>query len=309
MSAPRTIDIALWTTNLGFSVASVRDWAGHVEKRVQEAADSGASLLLMPEYVAETWLSFKPDGLKPTEEMAFLASHAPESIDLLADMAKRHQLTIVAGSMPWDHGGGRIANRAWTLMPDGTRLWHDKLALTPGERDPESWTLTPGSAVRVFEWQGLRCAVLICLDVEMPALSVLLAKQNIDLLLVPSMTYLPTGYSRVFGCAKARAIELMCAVAVTGCVGSAPGSTQNDHNYSACAVYLPCETELGSFGVHAETDMTDGAGGEDPFIIARGVPVGAIRDLRAGKAEVWPGAWDAGHVAIIDGTGAKEAAE
>ncbi|MEZ5878476.1 MAG: nitrilase-related carbon-nitrogen hydrolase [Tepidamorphaceae bacterium] len=225
MSAPRTIDIALWATNLGFSVASVRDWAGHVEKRVQEAADSGASLLLMPEYVAETWLSFKPDGLKPTEEMAFLASHAPESIDLLADIAKRHQLTIVAGSMPWDHGGGRIANRAWTLMPDGTRLWHDKLALTPGERDPESWTLTPGSAVRVFEWQGLRCAVLICLDVEMPALSVLLAKQNIDLLLVPSMTYLPTGYSRVFGCAKARAIELMCAVAVTGCVaGSAPGS-------------------------------------------------------------------------------------
>ena len=309
MPAPQTVNIALWATNLGVPVRNVKEWVERVDGRAREASEGGADLLLMPEYVAETWLAFKPDGLKPTEEMAFLARHTPQAIDALSAIAAARDITIVAGSMPWALEGDGIANRAWTLMPDGTRLWHDKLALTPGEQDPESWQIARGRALRIFEWQGLRCAVLICLDVEMPALSVLLARQNIDLLLVPSMTYLPTGYSRVFGCAKARAIELMCAVAVTGCVGSAPGSTQNDQNHSACAVYVPCETELGSFGVHTQTPMTDGRDGSDPFVIARDIPVGAIRRLRAGAAEVWPGAWDAGHVRIIDETGAKAAAE
>lgn len=194
-------------------------------------------------------------------------------------------------------------------MPDGRRLWQDKLALTPGEKDAESWMLTPGDTVRVFGWNGLRCAVLICLDVEMPALSVVLARHDIDLLLVPSMTYLPTGYSRVFGCARARAIELMCAVAVTGCVGVAPGSTQNDQNHSACALYLPCETDLGTYGVHLQTPMTDGAGGEDPFVVARDIPFARMRELRAGAAEVWPGAWDAGHISVVDEERARAAAE
>lgn len=94
-------DIALWATNLGFRVGSVGDWAAVVEERVARAAEEGAGLLLMPEYVAETWLSFKPEGLEPTGEMDFLASHAPEAVDLLARMAARHAVAISAGSMPW----------------------------------------------------------------------------------------------------------------------------------------------------------------------------------------------------------------
>ncbi|MFN0263293.1 nitrilase-related carbon-nitrogen hydrolase [Tepidamorphus sp. 3E244] len=301
--------IALWATNLDMDIESVADWVALVDARVAQAASESASLLLMPEYVSESWLAFKPDGLKPTQEMAFLADHAPDAIDALAASARSHGITIVAGSMPWHGEAGQIVNRAWTLMPDGTRLCHDKLALTPAEMDEEAWEITPGRCLRIFEWKGLRCAVVVCLDVEMPALSVALARHGIDLLLVPSMTYLPTGYSRVFGCAKARAIELMCAVAVTGCVGASRGTTQNEHNYSACAVYLPCETEIGSFGVHVETEMTDGANGDDPFVIARDIPFDTIRELRSGKAEVWPGAWSAGHVEIIDETKAKAAAE
>src|SRR3546814_7527676 len=64
----------------------------------------------------------------------------------------------------------------------------------------------------------------------MPALALRLAPLDPDLILVPSMTAKLSGYSRVFSCAKARAIELLCAVAATGVIGRAPGSTQNPTN-------------------------------------------------------------------------------
>src|SRR3546814_13551925 len=70
------------------------------------------------------------------------------------------------------------------------------------------------------------------------------------------MTAKLSGYSRVFSCAKARAIELLCAVAATGVIGRAPGSTQNPTNVSACAVYLPCEPSLGMDGVLGPTAPT-----------------------------------------------------
>src|SRR3546814_13966511 len=94
----------------------------------------------------------------------------------------------------------------------------------------------------------------------MPALSMKLAALNPDLRLVPSMTGKLTGYSRVFACAKARAVELLCAVAATGTIGWAPGMQQNPTNVSVCALYLPCEPSLGLTGVHGATAPT----GEDP---------------------------------------------
>lgn len=100
-------------------------------------------------------------------------------------------------------------------------LTQDKLCLTPFEKDPEDWNLSPGSELRIFKLNGYRIVVLICLDIEMPALSAKLASFDIDLILVPSMTLKPAGYHRVFGCAKARAVELLAAVAAVGVIAGA----------------------------------------------------------------------------------------
>src|SRR3546814_16722433 len=102
--------------------------------------------------------------------------------------------------MPWETGAG-VTNRAGLLLPDGRASGQDKLSLTPGEQDPESWNLVPGDALRIVEWEGLKLATLVCLDIEMPALSMKLAALNPDLLLVPSMTGKLSGHSRVFACA------------------------------------------------------------------------------------------------------------
>lgn len=288
--------LALWAVNLGRGVLGLDDWLARVEARASEAAAAGARLLLMPEYASEAWLGFKPAGLPPTGEIAWLAGVAEVALPGLQAIAERCDLTLLPGTMPWAVAGG-FGNRAWLIRPDGGLVAQDKLCLTPFERDPESWMLKPGGRLRLFELDGWRCAVLVCLDVEMPALACLLAPLQLDLILVPSMTDATSGHARVFGCAKARAVELMCAVACSGVVGSAPGSTQNPRNVSGNAVYLPCEPALGSTGVLLATPVTDGRTGEEPFDVVD-VPLGAIRAIRAAGGEVWPGAWSAAKVEI-----------
>lgn len=295
--APFTL--ALWAANLSTPLNGLEAWAAHVEAKLREAATAGARLLVMPEYACEAWLSFKPAGLKPEQEIAWMAGQALAALDLLRPLPARHGVGLLAGSMPWPNGGG-FTNRAWLLLPDGRAIGQDKLCLTPGEQDPENWNLQPGDAVHLVEWEGLRIVTLICLDVELPALSAKLAPLSPDLLLVPSMTGKLSGYSRVFSCAKARAVELLCAVGATGAVGRAPGTTQNPTNVSACALYLPCEPSLGMNGVLGATAPVGEDPGDGPLLIARNIPFAEIRRLREAGAEVWPGAWRADTVTVVE---------
>jgi predicted amidohydrolase len=291
--------LALWATNLNQPFATLGAWLGHVEARARDAATTGARLLLMPEYACEAWLSFKPRGLRPDQEIAWLAGIAAEALPGLRRIATEAGITLLPGSMPWAVAGG-FRNRAWLIDPDGRLSSQDKLCLTPFERDPESWLLEPGDTLRLLDQGGLKLAILVCLDVELPALSCRLASLRPDLVLVPSMTYNAAGYARVFGCAKARAVELMCAVACTSVVGASPGTTQNDQNVGGNAVFIPCEPDLGYTGRLLETPATDGRSGEEPFDIVD-VPVATIRRLRSAGAEVWPGAWDATRIATAEG--------
>jgi len=291
--------IAMWSYNLGRAPASVEDLAAEIEKGMARAAAAGAKLLMLPEYLIECCLAFKPKGLRPDEEMAFLAEVGRELMPLLSKLSEKHGISLLAGTMPVRFNGG-LSNTAFVVTPDGRQIRQDKLCLTPFEQCKDTWFLTPGDHLQIFELDGLKIAILICLDVEMPALSSLLARHEPDLILVPSMTEKLSGYHRVYGCARARAVELMCAVAVCGVVGVSKGTTQNDSNVSGAALYLPCEEELGFSGIGAESEPTDGAQGDDLFLLAH-VPVEQLRRLRNGKAEVWPGAWTANHVSVRAG--------
>jgi predicted amidohydrolase len=297
--APPAQTLALWATNLSMPLNGLGAWAAHVEAKLAEAAAAGAKLLVMPEYAAEAWLSFKPAGLTPDREIAWMAEQAPAALDLLRPLPARHGIALLAGTMPWADKGG-FKNRAWLLLPDGRVIAQDKLSLTPGEQEPDCWNLTPGDELRLIEWEGLRVIILTCLDIEMPALSVKLAPLKPDLILVPSMTGKLSGHSRVFGCAKARAVELMCAVGACGTIGRAPGTTQNPTNVSACALYLPCEPSLGMNGVLEDMPPLAEHEGDGPLLFAHNIPFAEIRRLRESGAEVWPGAWRADHISIVE---------
>ncbi|NIZ00205.1 nitrilase-related carbon-nitrogen hydrolase [Thalassospira lucentensis] len=301
-SFPDHVTIALWSTNLGKPISDMADWASHVDGKMAEAAQQGAKVFVMPEYASEHWMAFKPDGLKPNQEMAWMADQAPVARDHAAKLAKKHDMFLVAGSTPWHIDASNPekgqTNSALIFTPEGDAINQDKLSLTPGEQEPDDWFLTPGKHFNVIEWRGLKIAVLICLDIEMPALSCLIAPLDIDLLLVPSMTATPSGYHRVFSCAKARAVELMTIVAACGTTGTAINTTQNPTNYSGCSVFTPCEPALGHTGIFAQTEPAFDDGGDGEMLIAKDVPVGIVRNLRGGDAEVWPGGWTANHVTV-----------
>jgi len=294
-STDKSLTVSLWVTNLGHPVADIDAWAGEVDAQLASAARRGADLLVMPEWMSAQWLTFAPP-LASAQEVPWMAEHGAAALAAVADLPARHGVGLLLGSMPVKSGEGEpgMVNRSHLLLPDGQRLVQDKLCLTPDERDPEGWWLAPGRSLPVVQWRGLRIAVLVCLDVELPALATRLAGLDLDLILVPSMTQRLSGYHRVFACARARAVELQTAVCAVGCIG-APRQGWKPF-VSGAAAFLPCEQGLGQTGVHAELLPAVGAEGPGPVLTARDLPLIAIRERRRHGAEVWPGNWDASHV-------------
>lgn len=287
----------LWATNLSHPVSSLEDWAGVVDETMAEAKAQGAVLFVMPEYASIQWEHLQKEDMTPAEELVWSSGLCAKAVQLMSGLAKKHDMLLISGTFPCaqpqlDPG---FTNRAHILFPDGRILTQEKLCLTPFEKVKGGWDMSPGRELTVFEWQGFKLAVLICLDIEMPSLSARIASQQIDLILVPSMTQRLAGYHRVFDCAKARAVELMAAVAAVGCIGGTPGGMQF---IAGASVFLPCEEQFGHTGVLAAVPPGYTAEGTGPLLVAD-IPLADIRALRAGgKAEVWPGNWDASHVKI-----------
>jgi predicted amidohydrolase len=289
------LTLALWALNLDQGLDRPEDWLDQLERRLAEAAAGGAELLALPEYASAVWLNWAPAGTTADREVAWMAGQAERQIlPALPGLVRRHGIALLAGSMPADMAGTH-RNRGHLFLPDGRHETQDKLCLTPVEREPRSWFLSPGDVLRIVEWRGWRIAVLICLDVELPALAARLASERIDLILVPSQTARRSGLARVTACARARAIELMCATAIAGCIG--PAGVERFSNVGGTAAFIPCETSLGSTAILLEDCPYDTVDGPGPLTFAR-LPLGEIRRLRTDGAEVWPGPWRAEHVRI-----------
>ncbi len=304
-TASETPTIALWAVDLSTPLRSLDDWLALVDGRLAEAAAAGADLLVLPEYASEHWLAYAPADLAPTDELAFMAAEGEKAADRLAALAARHGVALLAGTGPARAPEGAdqdFVNRAALYFPEGGVAHQDKLCLTPAERDPAGWHLATGERVRIVRWRGLTLAIVICLDIELPALAVRLAAEapDLDLLLVPSITEKRSGYERVFACARARAVELQAAVCVVGAIGTARPHLEPP-NHSGAAVFLPCEAQFAHHGRLVEIPGRDGDAGDGagPLLIAHDVPVGAVRRSRNGSAEVWPGAWTADGLRVV----------
>lgn len=289
------IGLALWAYDTSDLPADLDALAARIDRRMGEAAAAGASILVLPEWNIEQTLLWAEKPLAPTAEPGFMAESGAALLAKIRDLPAKHDLALLAGTWSARTATGiGMVNRAHMIFPDGTLFTQDKLCLVPSEKALDDWALSTGSVVKIVRWRGLRLAILICLDVELPAVAARLAGADIDLLLVPSNTALRSGYHRVFGCAKARGIELGTLVGVVGCVGTVPLEEKRT-NFSGAAVYGPCEAMFGDTGIFAFMEPRDGG---DEMLIAKDLPVGAIRRRRREGFEVWPGAWSGDHVVI-----------
>lgn len=120
---------------------NLETWLQRLEGRVAQTSARGAHLLVLPEYACAQWLSFAPADLPKVATMGWLSECGRIALDAIAIMAAKWSVTILPGTMPFPaalvNGMPTFLNRAWLMMPDGTRHAQDKLSLTPQSKRQE----------------------------------------------------------------------------------------------------------------------------------------------------------------------------
>lgn len=228
------VKIDLRTFDIGTRAESPGAYASMITKLVLQSWDEGAEVVVLPEFA---WLGLE----RFVEGENKLAAVATLFWDKLwPDVWKQlhHSSKVcVLGTAPFRMPDGTMRNRA-PILSEGRVLYQDKINLTPWETG-----FTGGDALLIFEHQGLRMAVIICLDIEVPELSVALRHQAVDVILVPSATESEMGMERVGRCASARAVELGCYVGVAHLVGMAE-SELVDENVGRLAWFTPSQASF-----------------------------------------------------------------
>ena len=300
------VSIDFWAVNLEPVSPDLQTWLARLEAHVAATADRGASMLVLPEFACAQWLGFAPIDLPAAHILGWLAEIGNIALDAIAAMSAAYGIAILPGTIPFAttpvEGVPAFLNRAWLLTPDGRRHAQDKLSLTPVEAHGAGGVTVNGSSINVIAWNGLRVAIIICLDSEFTALWGRAGKLDLDLVIIPAKTDMITGYNRVFSCARARAIELQTVVCVLGAVGVPFGQPLTDSGVGGASVFTPCDVSLSLDGIHAALAPQTAAMMTDATLCAVDLPVGACRRIRNGlaEAEVCPALWDAHHLVVHD---------
>ena len=238
------VSVDLWAANLELPLPDLATWLHRVEVRLADAAARGCQILVLPEFACAQWLTFSPVDLPAAHQLAWLAEVGVTARQTLMALSATYGVTLLPGTIPEPtttaEGAPGLFNRAWLLTPE----------------------------ISVIDWNGLRIAMPICLDAEFTALWSRLGELDLDLILIPAKTDMITGFNRVFGCARARAIELQTPVCVVGAVGAPLGHPATDTGVGGAAVYLPCDVSVSQDGVFAALLPQPAVARSDPIVHA-----------------------------------------
>jgi predicted amidohydrolase len=265
------------------------DWASYAAKLetwVAEAAGNGAQLLIFPEYgnMELAALLDPAIALDAAAQVEPIAAMANTVASLHADLARRHKVHILAGSMVERDERGLIVNRARLFGPEGGMGHQDKLILTMWERT--HWTIAPGAPqVTLFDLGFAKVGVIICYDSEFPAAAQALAAAGAGILLIPSCTDSLAGYWRVRIGAMARALETQCFTVQSPTIGAAPWSAVVDMNVGAAGIFAPPDLGMPADGIVALGEM------DKPGWTYADLDLDALAELRRNGAVRGPAHW------------------
>ena len=215
------------------STADVERNLDTAERLVGLAAGRGAQLVGLPENFA----FLRSEGTAVSE---------PQTLDgpwvrRMADVARRHRITLLLGSLPEKvEGDTRVANTSVLLGPDGATLAvYRKIHLfdidIPGmEQLKESRAVRPGEAVVVASSPVGAIGLSICYDVRFPELYRRLTREGARILAVPSAFTDRTGKDHWEVLLRARAIENLAYVFAPAQVGD-HGRGRASHGHALIA--------------------------------------------------------------------------
>ena len=231
------------------SYQTLDDVFEQVEFFIDAVAGYKSDFVLFPEYFNAPLMA-KFNNMGEAQSIRALAQYTEDIRDRFINLAIKHNINIITGSMPYVKEDGGLYNVGFLCRRDGTYEMYEKIHVTPDE--VKSWGLSGGKKVQTFDTDCAKIGVLICYDVEFPELSRLMADQGMQILFVPFLTDTQNGYSRVRVCAQARAIENECFVVIAGSVGNLPRVHNMDIQYAQSGVFTPCDFVFPTDGKRAE---------------------------------------------------------
>jgi predicted amidohydrolase len=173
---------------------------------VDQAANAGAELVLLPEYVT---------FLGPPDRFAEMCEPIPgPTSDLLASVARRHRIYLHAGSLieqtPF---AGRYFNTSVVFGPQGELIaTYRKIHLfdvnVPGQvTETESAAILPGDTLTLAALPEITLGLSLCFDLRFPEMYRHLAVAGAEAFAVPAAFARATGRAHWEVLLRARAIE------------------------------------------------------------------------------------------------------
>lgn len=187
------------------------------ERLVRQAADEGATLIVLP----EKWNVIDTDARQALHAEAL---DGP-SLRAAAGWARELGVTIVAGSISEAIAGDqRAANTSVVIAPDGRQLaTYRKIHLfdvTVGDHQyRESAGTVPGNDLVTVDVADHRLGLAICYDLRFPELFRALSARGADIVSLPAAFTAYTGAAHWEVLVRARAIENQVFVLAAGQVG------------------------------------------------------------------------------------------
>ncbi len=225
------------------------------------------------------------------EPGSLLVEGLSPSLAMVARLARRHGVGVIAGSIPERGADGRLYNTATVIDPEGRlRAKHRKVHLfdvdVPGGiRFRESDSLTAGDQLTVLSGSGDPLAtglaeppnlgLLICYDIRFPELSLLMQQRlGATVLACPAAFNTTTGPRHWHLVLRARAVDTQCFV--LACSSARPAGDGGYPSYGHSLVVDPWGTVLAEAGtgeqvLHAQLDLSQVA------LARQAIPTGVQR--------------------------------
>jgi predicted amidohydrolase len=188
---------------------------------VREAAQGGAQMLFTPEMSG----LLDRDSKRARQKLA--QEDGDRVLEQCREAARASRIWLHLGSLAVLTGGGKVANRAFVIDPEGEiRARYDKMHLfdvdlPTGESWRESATYSAGEGPVLVRNTPLgNLGLTVCYDVRFPSLFARLAEAGADAIAVPAAFTVPTGRAHWHILLRARAIEAGLFVIAAAQVGT-----------------------------------------------------------------------------------------
>ena len=229
-------------------IESFEEFAHQCEYYVDVSSNYKSDFVVFPEIFTTQLLSFV-DQESPSQSVRMLTTFTERYIEIFTSFAIKYNVNIIGGSH-FVEEEGRIYNIAYLFRRDGTIEKQYKLHITPNEQ--QWWGISTGDAIRVFDTDCGKIAILICYDIEFPELARIVTEKGANIIFTPFCTDERQGYMRVRYCAQARAVENQVYTVIAGTVGNLTHVENMDIQYAQSAIFTPSDFSFPRDGIMAE---------------------------------------------------------